>query len=77
MANTRKTEMKFKDIKKILEQNNYFLERRANSVHAKFTNINTGHSIIVSGFEGGKGRAGKVRYPIVCKVFKECGIKSW
>ena len=74
-TNRRITEMKFRDLRKILEDNGYVLERRTNSVHAKFTNKEKNHSIVVSGYESGRGRAGRVKYPIVQRTLKECGIK--
>lgn len=74
-TNRRLSPMKFRDLRRILEENGYEIDRRTNSVHAKFTNKEKNHSIVVSGYEGGRGRAGQVELPIVQKTLKECGIK--
>ena len=75
--NKRITEMKFKEVRKILEDNGYFIDRRTNSTHAKFTNKQKNHSVIVSGYVGGGSAQRTVKYPIVSKIFKECNILSW
>lgn len=74
-SNRRITVMTFRELRKILESHGYEITRRANSTHAKFENKETGHSVIVSGYEAGRGRQGTVKYPIVQKTLKACGIK--
>lgn len=70
----RVTDLKFREVKEILEANGYELVRRANNTHAKFLNRETGHQVVCSGFSS-KTLGRKVDYPIVQKIFKECGIK--
>lgn len=69
--------MKFRDLRKILEDNGYEITRRTNTTHAKFENKEIGHSIIVSGFEGGRGRQGTVKFPIVHKTLKALREKGF
>ena len=66
----RITDMKFRDLQKILESEGYFVERRTNTTHMKFTNKKKNHSVVVSG-----SASGKVRYPIVQKTLKAIGLK--
>ena len=73
-SNRKASPMKFKDLRKILEEHGYYLERRANTTHAKFTNTENEHSVVVSGYEGGRCQ-GEVRLPIVQKTLKACNIK--
>lgn len=84
MAKKQKTQkvgkttcMKFRDLRKILEDNGYEITRRTNTTHAKFENKEIGHSVIVSGFEGGRGRQGTVEFPIVHKTLKALREKGF
>lgn len=69
--NKRMSDMKFKDIQALLTQNGYVQDRQVNGSHIKFINREKKHSVVVS---GGMSKGSKVRFPIVQKVLKECGI---
>lgn len=68
-------EMTFRELRQILEENGYELKRRANSCHAVFYNTEKKHQILCSGYESGRGRAGRVSKGIVQRVLRECGIQ--
>ncbi len=73
-SNRKMSDMKFKDLQKLLEINGYELMKTVNSTHAKFYNSSKNHSVVVSGNKGGTGGS-KVHFPIVQKTLKACGIE--
>lgn len=68
--NNRITDMKFKDLQKILESEGYFQVRRTNTTHMKFTNKEKNHSVVVSGVG-----SNMVQMPVVQKTLKAIGLR--
>lgn len=66
----RLSNVKFKDLQKILKEEGYELERRTNTTHAKFVNKSNGKSVVVSGWS-----SGNVKMPIVQKTLKAIGLR--